>query len=258
MQSSHRVVTARCKRHGARMKQRPPLPNTPQHPQPPSWRLAGPAGQRFSHALNLVPSVHTQPQTEQTRQPCDRSHTPKICVPWAKSTTGSVVKASGPVPWHGVGRGPWQRVHQPSRSRIRKGAPWHDTTPQPVMLRDLVDTLDRYAAQKRKDCVSGDVLRVGAARARSPQDTRRRRKRTAVEGDASGPSACRWVVRSPKRHVPGNFDVWERRGWGEWRSSDHALSSNRSPISGIPRDNGPPFVAAAPVHASVCVASTGL
>ena len=120
MQSSHRVVTARCKRHGARMKQCSAGPNTPQHPQPPSWRLAGPAGQCSSHALNLVPSVHTHPQTsEQMRQPCDRSHTPKADVPRVESTTGTVVRASGPVSWHGVGRGPWHRVHQPSRSKIR-------------------------------------------------------------------------------------------------------------------------------------------
>ena len=198
MPSSHRVITARCKRHSACMKQRSARPNTPQHPQPPTWRLAGPAGQRSSHALNLVPSAHTKPQTKQTRQPCDRSHTLTTSVPWAKSTAGSAVRASGPVSWHGVGTGPWQRVHQPSRSKIRKGAPWRDTTPQPAMLRDLVGTLDRYAAQKQKDCVSGDVLRVGAARARSPPDTRRRRKRTAVEGDVFGPSACRWVVDSPK------------------------------------------------------------
>ena len=39
------------------------------------------------------------------------------------------------------------------------------------MLRDMVGIWDGYAAHKQKDCVSGDVLRVGAARTRSTPDT---------------------------------------------------------------------------------------
>ena len=108
-----------------------------------------------------------------------------------------------------------------------RGAPWRDTTPQPAAPRDLMGVWDRCDAQKRKDCASGDVLRVGGSSRALPSRHTETTEKEAVEGDVFGPSACRWVVRSPKRHVPDDFDVWERRGWGEWRSSDHALSSNR-------------------------------
>ena len=166
MPSSHRVVPASCKRHGARVKQCSARPNIPQHPQPPSWRLAGPAGQCSSYALNLVPSVHTHPQTEQMRQPCDRSHTPKADVPRVESTTGTVVRASGPVSWHGVGRRPWHRVHQPQIAISGSRAPIAHNPAQMAAGRDIVCVWDGRDAEKRKDCGSGDVLRVERARSR--------------------------------------------------------------------------------------------
>ena len=222
MPSSHRVAPARCKRHGARMKQRSARPNTPQHPQPPSWRLAG-----LLASAPVVPSTWSHRPTPNHRQ---IRHASRATGPTRRQQAhlgrNRVLEVSSERLGlcHGMG---WAGVRgnasiSPPEAKSGRGAPWRNATPQPAMLRDLVGTLDRYAAQKQKDCVSGDVLRVGAARTRSPPDTRRRRETRAVQGDMFGPSAYHWVVRSPQRHVPDDVDVWGRRGWSGWHPSDHA------------------------------------